>query len=197
MLDVDQHGEAGNGFAAFNRLQRAGLTDGASALVATPSGGLHAYFTGSGQRCGKLPGHHLDFRAHGGYILAPPSQVGGRPYQVIRHRDAAGGLDWAKVTALLDPQRHAAARAASPCRGGPQPSRHLGRRSSPKATGTTACSGPPAAPPKPATTPSWPRSRPPPGRPGCPSREIAATIASARRAAGRPCEHQAGREAAS
>src|SRR5262249_22697636 len=105
VLDVDQHGPAGNGFAAFNRLKRAGLIDGASAIVATPSGGLHAYFTGSGQRCGKLTGHHLDFRAHGGYILAPPSQVGGRPYQVIRHRDASGGLDWATVTGLLEPQR--------------------------------------------------------------------------------------------
>jgi hypothetical protein len=66
VLDVDQHGRAGNGFAAFNRLKRAGLIDGASALVATPSGGLHAYFAGSDQRCGKLPRHHLDFRAHGG-----------------------------------------------------------------------------------------------------------------------------------
>jgi hypothetical protein len=25
VLDVDQHGQAGNGFAAFNRLKRAGL----------------------------------------------------------------------------------------------------------------------------------------------------------------------------
>ena len=46
VLDVDQHGKAGNGFAAFNRLTRAGLLDGASAYVRTPSGGLHAYFTG-------------------------------------------------------------------------------------------------------------------------------------------------------
>src|SRR5215813_2179852 len=45
VLDVDQHGPAGNGFAAFNRLKRAGLIEGASAIVATPSGGLHAYFT--------------------------------------------------------------------------------------------------------------------------------------------------------
>ena len=79
VLDVDQHGPAGNGFAAFNQLKRAGLIDGAAALVATPSGGLHAYFAGSDQHSGKLPRHHLDFRAQGGYIVAPPSQVGGRP----------------------------------------------------------------------------------------------------------------------
>jgi Bifunctional DNA primase/polymerase, N-terminal len=31
VLDVDQHGPAGNGFAAFGRLRRAGLLDGAAA----------------------------------------------------------------------------------------------------------------------------------------------------------------------
>jgi len=35
VLDVDQHGPAGNGFAALERLRRAGLLDGASACVRT------------------------------------------------------------------------------------------------------------------------------------------------------------------
>ena len=196
VLDVDQHGSAGNGFAAFNRLQRAGLIDGASALVATPSGGLHAYFTGSGQRCGKLTGHHLDFRACGGYILAPPSQVGGRPYQVIRHQDAIGGLDWGKVTGLLEPQRPAAVRSVRAQRGDLS---HLaawvqrqqeGNRNdglfwaacrAAEAGDETAMAGIAAA--ARAT--------------GLPDREIGATIASARRATGRQAEHQGGREAAS
>jgi hypothetical protein len=104
VLDVDQHGDAGSGFAALNKVIRAGLTDGASAMVSTPGGGLHLYYAGSGQRCGKLLRHHLDFRAQGGYILAPPSQVGGRPYRVVRHQAQAGGLNWAEVTALLEPQ---------------------------------------------------------------------------------------------
>jgi bifunctional DNA primase/polymerase-like protein len=73
--------------------------------VRTPSGGLHAYFTGSHQRNGHLPAHHLDFRSHGGYILAPPSHVDGKPYQVIRTVHANGALDWATVTALLEPHR--------------------------------------------------------------------------------------------
>src|SRR5260221_157614 len=55
VLDVDQHGEAGSGFAALNRLKRAGLVEGASAIVSTPGGGVHLYFAGSGQRSGKLP----------------------------------------------------------------------------------------------------------------------------------------------
>ena len=61
----------------------------------TPSGGLHAYFTGSDQRNGHLPAHHLDFRSRGGYVLAPPSRVDGKPYQLIRTVDADGALDWA------------------------------------------------------------------------------------------------------
>jgi hypothetical protein len=105
VLDVDQHGPAGNGFAALARLRDAGLLEGATSYVRTPSGGLHAYFTGTGQRNGHLPAHHLDFRSRGGYVLAPPSQVGGTPYQVIRTAAADGGLDWATVTALLEPRR--------------------------------------------------------------------------------------------
>ena len=71
----------------------------------TPSGGLHAYFTGTTQHCGHLPGCHLDFRSAGGYVLAPPSAVGGHPYRVLATTGQAGPLDWAAVTALLHPQR--------------------------------------------------------------------------------------------
>jgi Bifunctional DNA primase/polymerase, N-terminal len=106
VLDVDQHGPAGNGFAAFGRLRRAGLLDGAAAYVRTPSGGLHAYFTGTSQRSGHLAGQHLDFRAAGGYVLVPPSQVDGQPYQLVKTTEHRGRLDWAAVTQLLQPERH-------------------------------------------------------------------------------------------
>jgi hypothetical protein len=105
VLDVDEHGPAGNGYAALATLSRAGLLDGAAVYVRTPSGGLHAYFTGSAQRNSQLPAHHLDFRSRGGYVLAPPSQVGGQPYQLIQTLEASDTLDWATVTALLEPQR--------------------------------------------------------------------------------------------
>ena len=84
VLDVDQHGPTGNGYAAFRQLRNAGLLAGGRAYVRTPSGGLHAYFTGSDQRNGHLPGCHLDFRSRGGYILTPPSQVDGKPYQLVK-----------------------------------------------------------------------------------------------------------------
>ena len=90
VLDVDQHGPAGNGFAALARLRDTGLLDGATYYVRTPSGGLHAYFTGSDQRSGRLASHHLDFRATGGYVLAPPSHVKGRCYQLVKVADGHG-----------------------------------------------------------------------------------------------------------
>jgi len=105
VLDVDQHGPDGTGFPAYTRLRRAGLLTGATAYVRTPSGGLHVYFTGTRQRNGHLPGHHLDFRSAGGYILAPPSHVGGHPYQLLKTTSAHGTLDWAAVTQLLQPHR--------------------------------------------------------------------------------------------
>jgi hypothetical protein len=105
VLDVDQHGEAGNGYTAFRQLHNAGLLDGVSAYVRTASGGLHAYFTGTGQRNGHLPGHHLDFRSAGGYVLTPPSEIGGKPYQLVKTLPGHGALDWDAVLRHLHPQR--------------------------------------------------------------------------------------------
>jgi hypothetical protein len=105
VLDVDQHSPAGNGYPALTRIRRAGLLDGASAYVRTPSGGLHAYFTGTTQRSGHLPAHRLDFLSSGGYILAPPSQVDGHRYQLLQATENRGRLDWTAVTRLLRPDR--------------------------------------------------------------------------------------------
>jgi hypothetical protein len=105
VLDVDQHGQAGNGFAAFNRLKHAGLLEGCGTIVATPGGGLHAYFAGSDQTSGRLPRQHLDFRSSGGYVVVPPSVVRGRQYRLVRYRRLTVGLDWSAVTRLLEPER--------------------------------------------------------------------------------------------
>jgi Bifunctional DNA primase/polymerase, N-terminal len=196
VLDVDQHGPAGSGFAALNKLIRAGLTDGASAIVATPGGGVHLYYAGSGQRCGKLPRHHLDFRAQGGYVVAPPSQVGGRPYRVVRHQAAAGGLDWGTVTGLLDPQPRSP-RLITPTASGDLAHlaawvgrQHEGNRNDGLfwAACRAAEAGDEAAL---AELAAAARSA------GLDGREITATIRSARRTAGhRQPEHRGGRECA-
>ena len=105
VLDVDVRAD-GTGFPAFNRLKRSGLLAGYSHVIATPSGGLHVYFRGTAQPSSRLPAHHLDLKAAGGYVLVPPSVVAGRRYDLIRgtsHQDRVGRLDWPAVRALLDP----------------------------------------------------------------------------------------------
>jgi hypothetical protein len=106
VLDVDQSTE-GSGWAGFNRLKRAGLLTGAQALVRTPRGGLHAYYQGTRQPSGSLTkaGHFIDFKAAGGYVLAPPSRVHGNPYELLDHRGADGRLDWQAARQLLSPAR--------------------------------------------------------------------------------------------
>ena len=105
VLDIDERGDAGNGYAAFGQLRQAGLTDGATAYIRTPSGGLHVYFRGSAQRNGHLPDCYLDFRSQGGYVLTPPSQIDDRPYELVRALRGRGGLDWDAVRAHLQPGR--------------------------------------------------------------------------------------------
>lgn len=109
VLDIDVRPD-GNGWAAFDRLRRAGLLAGAIATVRTPSGGLHVYFRGTEQSCGRLSTHFLDFKAVGGYVLLPPSLVDDRSYVLLDERHDGGGrrLIWETVRALLDPPRTAA-----------------------------------------------------------------------------------------
>jgi hypothetical protein len=113
VLDIDSRGPAASGFPALARLRDAGLLEGATGQVRTPSGGLHLYFDGSGQRTGHLPACHIDFLALGGYALIPPSQVNGKPYRNLEHPSGGhanlssgrGRLDWHAAARLLEPSR--------------------------------------------------------------------------------------------
>ena len=104
MLDVDVKPD-GSGFAAFNRLKDAGLLTGAGALVRTRPAACTSTTRAPASRAGGLPRHFLDFKAAGGYVLAPPSVVGGKPYELLDRREAAGPLDWQAARRLLDPPR--------------------------------------------------------------------------------------------
>ena len=103
VLDVDKHKD-GTGFAAFNRLQQAGLVRDPMAVVRTPSGGFHAYYKGTGQRNGHIPGEYVDFRSQGGYVVSPPSRIAGRTYEVVRKQPSADTFDWAAAKQVLDPR---------------------------------------------------------------------------------------------
>ncbi len=104
VLDIDHHGGRGTGYPAWNQARQAGLTDGHKAIVRTPSGGMHAYYTGTSQRSAKVPARHVDFRAQGGYVVAPPSRAGGRPYEVVSHQPSDATVDFTAIRSLLDPQ---------------------------------------------------------------------------------------------
>jgi hypothetical protein len=103
-LDVDTKHDS-PGLATLERLRRAGLLPGPQRLVATPSGGLHLYFTGSAQRGHTKARFGIDTRAVGGYVVAPPSTFEGRPYRVMEVRQATGQLDWARIIRFLEPPR--------------------------------------------------------------------------------------------
>jgi hypothetical protein len=117
VLDIDYHGPAANGFPALARLREAGLLDGAAASVRTPSGGLHLYFAGTSRRTSHLPAAHVDFLAAGGYVLSPPSQVSGKPYQHTGLLTGHGALDWETAGRLLQPAREQQPPAPRPAPG--------------------------------------------------------------------------------
>ena len=107
VLDVDVR-NSGAGWDAFERAKRAGLLDGWTRAVRTPSGGLHLSFPGTEQRSGSLPDHHLDFRGRGGYVLLPPSlgqtKDYSRRYVLLEARSGPGRpVDWSAVVTLLRP----------------------------------------------------------------------------------------------
>jgi len=114
VLDVDNHGERGNGYDALNHLKREGLVDGYHAVVQTPSRGIHLYYRGTDQGNGSIRGKHLDFRSKGGYVVAPPSATPEGAYVVARHAPVAEArtVSWEAIRAELNPQPQAPARRA-------------------------------------------------------------------------------------
>ncbi len=89
-LDEDQTANK-HGVEYWKRFQHSDTLP-MTATVSTPRGGRHLYFTGGNDtvrtRANVYPG--VDVRADGGYVLAPPSIVGGKSYTWERHPIIAG-----------------------------------------------------------------------------------------------------------
>jgi hypothetical protein len=124
VVDVDKHKD-GDGFGAWGRLKQAGLTGVPMAVVRTPSGGFHAYYAGTEQRNGHLPGAYVDFRSQGGYVVASPSRIAGRDYQVARTSPSGDTFDWSAARAVLAPQPQRQAYRAPERGGQPKDLSHL------------------------------------------------------------------------
>jgi hypothetical protein len=127
VLDVDVRA-TGSGMATFEELQSMGLLAGLVGLVKTPCGGLHVYFPGTEEPCSKLRDRHVDFKADGGYVMAPPSWFVATPdeggyeggYKWLLPLQGAGApLDWARITSIYQPISPAPPRTyAQPGNGG-------------------------------------------------------------------------------
>lgn len=110
VIDVDQHGI--NGYAAYERAVRAGLIPEPLIIVATPSGGQHAYFpadAAQAERSWAIGDVGVDCRADGGYIVAPPSTLrldgAYRSYSVKQtHADRAMPVDATRLREFLKPR---------------------------------------------------------------------------------------------
>ena len=53
----------------------------------TRAGGIHLWFEGACKTTARSLGPNIDTRSIGGYVLIPPSVVGGQPYEVISDHD--------------------------------------------------------------------------------------------------------------
>lgn len=74
IIDVDVRPN-GNGYDTYKEMRKARYLDGVFAVVKTPSGGAHIYFQPTQNGCGRLRDRFIDYKAVGGYVLLPPSQV--------------------------------------------------------------------------------------------------------------------------
>ena len=90
VVDLDRHGDSDGVDSLNNLLEAYDIELPKTTVVKTPNNGYHYYF--------KLPSKYydiqlkqningyegIDFQSSGRYVVAPPSQIDGRPYEVLR-----------------------------------------------------------------------------------------------------------------
>ena len=124
VLDVDVH-KGGTGYGPLRELKQAGLVPEPMAIIRTPSSGAHLYYRGTEQRNGHLSGKHLDYRGQGGYVVASPSRIAGRDYEVVKHQPSVATFDWSAAREFLQPQPQRQPYRAPERAGGPRDVSHL------------------------------------------------------------------------
>ena len=116
VLDVDQHGDGRERLRRLPPAARSRAAGRGQRLRAHPQRRaarlLHRHRPAQRPpaRC------HLDFRSRGGYVLTPPSQIDGKPYQLVKTLRGRGALDWDAVIRHLQPQRQPPPRHPQPGR---------------------------------------------------------------------------------
>lgn len=113
VVDVDR--KAGeSGFSSFEQARRVGLVSGWLALVRTPSGGMHVYSPADPSRpqpSWQAASARVDFRGEGGYVILPPSaldlETGRRASYVLisGQHGRVSSVDATQLRNLLDPKR--------------------------------------------------------------------------------------------
>jgi|DEB0MinimDraft_10_1074344.scaffolds.fasta_scaffold08980_5 hypothetical protein len=85
VIDYDAYKEEAD--ASYKRLMEQTGWRLTGLVATTPRGGYHYYYripAGHSFRSGPLPGYPgIDVKSDGGYVVAPPSEVGGRRYQWV------------------------------------------------------------------------------------------------------------------
>ena len=90
VVDLDRHGDSDGVDSLNNLLEAYDIELPKTTVVKTPNNGYHYYF--------KLPSKYydiqlkqningyegIDFQSSGRFVVAPPSQIDGRPYEVLR-----------------------------------------------------------------------------------------------------------------
>lgn len=95
VIDIDNHNDVDGLGNLKEFLEKYNIELPRTKVVKTPSGGLHYYFklpntynnTQFIQNHSQLAG--VDFQTHARYVVAPPSQIDGTPYEVVRDVELA------------------------------------------------------------------------------------------------------------
>lgn len=108
IVDLDRHGESDGVESLKNLLEAYDIELPTTKVVKTPNNGFHYYFKlpekyNEIQLKQQLRGYEgIDFQSNGRFCVAPPSQIDGKPYEIIRDVDELPELPEKLLEILVD-----------------------------------------------------------------------------------------------